>query len=171
MTRSFRRTLFALSLAAGALASQSTAYAVAPEPNDAMALRGVSEGKGVFLIDFSNPRKTAFYLSIIKRTHQGLGRQGVKPDLILVYIGETVRYLSSRPDPKLLVEHEDALEAVAILVRELAAMGVRQEVCAIATQVMGVDNASLHEGLSVVADGFISLIGYQTQGYKLVPIF
>jgi intracellular sulfur oxidation DsrE/DsrF family protein len=88
-----------------------------------------------------------------------------------VYIGETVRYLSSRPDPKLLVEHEDALEAVAILVKELAGMGVRQEVCAIATQVMGVDNASLHEGLTVVADGFISLIGYQTQGYRLVPIF
>ncbi len=50
-------------------------------------------------------------------------------------------------------------------------MGVRQEVCAIATRVMGVDNASLHEGLTVVADGFISLIGYQTQGYRLVPIF
>ncbi|MBN8285146.1 DsrE family protein [Zoogloea sp.] len=171
MTRPFRHILLTLGLAAGVLAFLPTAYAATPEPDDAMALRGVTEGKGVFLLDFSNPRKTAFYLSIIKQTHQGLRRQGVKPDLILVYIGETVRYLSSSPDPKLLVEHEDALEAVAILVKELAGMGVRQEVCAIATQVMGVNNASLHEGLTVVADGFISLIGYQTQGYRLVPIF
>ena len=141
------------------------------EVNDAAALRGVTEGKGIFLIDFDDPRKTAFYLSIIKETHAGMRRQGVRPELIIVYIGPTVRFLTTRPDPKLELDHEDALESIAMLVKELAGLGVRHEVCAIATRVMRVDDATLLPGLSLVADGFISLIGYQTQGYKLVPLF
>jgi intracellular sulfur oxidation DsrE/DsrF family protein len=145
--------------------------ASATEPNDAAALRGVTEGKGIFLIDFNDPRKAAFYLSIIKETHGGMLRQGVRPDLIIVYIGPTVRFLTTRPDSALQLEHEDALESIAMLVKELAALGVRHEVCAIATRVMRIDDATLLPGLTLVADGFISLIGYQTQGYKLVPLF
>jgi hypothetical protein len=36
---------------------------------------------------------------------------------------------------------------------------------------MRIDDTTLLPGLTLVADGFISLIGYQTQGYKLVPLF
>ena len=59
------------------------------------------------------------------------------------------------------------------MVRYLALheLGVRQEICAIATRVFKVDNASLLPGLSLVGDGFISLIGWQTQDYKLIPLF
>ncbi len=64
--------------------------------NDAAALQGVKEGKGVFLIDFSDAKKTAFYLEIIKGTHAGLIRQGVKPSFVIVYIGPTVRFLTHR---------------------------------------------------------------------------
>lgn len=145
--------------------------APAAPPNDAAALRGVTEGKGIFLIDFNDPRKTAFYLSIIKETHGGMLRQGVRPDLIIVYIGPTVRFLTSKPDSALELDHQDALESIAMLVKELADLGVRHEVCAIATRVLRIDDNTLLPGLSLVADGFISLIGYQTQGYRLVPLF
>ena len=45
------------------------------------------------------------------------------------------------------------------------------EVCAVATKVFNVDNSTIPKEMNVIADGFISLIGWQTQGYKLVPIF
>jgi hypothetical protein len=41
----------------------------------------------------------------------------------------------------------------------------------VATQVFGIDNNTLVPGLTLVGDGFISLIGYQAQGYHLVPVF
>ena len=47
--------------------------------NDKAALNGIKEAKSVFLIDFTNVRKTAFYLNIIEGTHKGLIKQGVKP--------------------------------------------------------------------------------------------
>ncbi len=146
--------------------------AEAPPPiNDAAALRGVQAGKGVFLIDFTDPRKTAFYLEIIRGTHAGMIRQGVKPDFVIVYIGPTVRFLSRTPEVDLEMQHDDDLKAVAAQVAALHELGVRQEVCAIATRVFKVPNDSLLPGLSLVGDGFISLIGWQTQDYKLVPLF
>lgn len=45
------------------------------------------------------------------------------------------------------------------------------EVCAVATRVFGVDNDAILPGMHVVGDGFVSLIGWQSQGYKLVPKF
>lgn len=148
-----------------------TAQAATAPINDAAALQGVKEGKGVFLIDFSDPKKTAFYLEIIKGTHAGLTRQGVKPNFVIVYIGPTVRFLSTAPDGELELEHGDTLEAIAARVQELSQLGIRQEICAIATRVFNVPNETILPGLTLVGDGFISLIGWQTQGYKLVPLF
>ncbi|MBW9275137.1 MAG: DsrE family protein [Candidatus Thiodiazotropha sp. (ex. Lucinisca nassula)] len=139
--------------------------------NDAMALNGVKETRSVFLIDFTNPQKTAFYLDIIRGTHEGLVRQGVKPNMVLVFIGETVRYLSTEPDDVLAMEYGKQLDSIADTAKALKAKGVRMEVCAIANRVFEVDNATILPEMDVVGDGFISLIGWQTQGHKLVPIF
>ncbi len=162
---------FLLSFAALVLLAFHGPVPAAPAIDDHAALRGVKEGKGVFLIDFSEPRKTAFYLGLIRGTHAGLARQGAKPDLVIVYIGPTVRFLTRMPDEDLVIDHDASLQAIAGHVEALAALGVRQEVCSIATQAFKVDNANLLPDLSLVGDGFISLIGWQTQGYKLVPLF
>ncbi|MBT2970965.1 MAG: hypothetical protein B6D72_19860 [gamma proteobacterium symbiont of Ctena orbiculata] len=139
--------------------------------NDAAALNGVEETRSVFLIDFTNPRKTAFYLDIIRGTHEGLVRQGVTPNMVLVFIGETVRYLSTEPDDVLAMEYGDDLASIADTAKLLKAKGVRMEVCAIANRVFKVENKTILPEMEVVGDGFISLIGWQTQGHKLVPIF
>jgi intracellular sulfur oxidation DsrE/DsrF family protein len=139
--------------------------------DDSAALNGVKETSSVFLIDFTNPQKTAFYLDIIRGTHEGLVRQGVTPDMVLVFIGETVKYLSTRPDDLLAMEYEDQLASIAKSSKELKKLGVRMEVCAVATRVFDVDNDTILPEMEVVGDGFISLIGWQTQGHKLVPIF
>lgn len=147
------------------------AQAATASISDAAALQGVRDGKGVFLIDFSDAKKTAFYLEIIKGTHAGLTRQGVKPGFVIVYIGPTVRFLTTAPDGELELEQGDALKAIADRVKELDQLGVRQEICAIATKVFKVPNETVLPGLTLVSDGFISLIGWQTQGYKLIPLF
>ena len=63
------------------------------------------------------------------------------------------------------------IKAIAMQVKELNKLGVRQEICAIATKAFKVPNETVLPGLTLVGDGFISLIGWQTQGYKLVPLF
>ena len=143
----------------------------AKQINDSAALNGIKEAKGVFLIDFTEVRTTAFYLKIIEGTHQGFVKQGVKPDMVLVFIGKTVKYLTTEPDEAFEMEHEESLASIQDSIAKLSELGVRMEVCAVATKVFNVKNETIPESMDIVADGFISLIGWQTQGYKLVPVF
>ena len=143
----------------------------AKEINDSAALKDLKIAKSVFLIDFTNPNKTAFYLNIIKGSYDGLVKQNVKPEFVLVFIGKTVEYLTTQPTDELEMEYAEQLRSIAETARALKALGVRMEVCAVATRVFGIDNSTILPSMDVVGDGFISLIGWQNQGYKLVPIF
>jgi intracellular sulfur oxidation DsrE/DsrF family protein len=165
------RTLPWLALLLAALFSLPAIAQAEKIIDDSAALKGLDATKSVFLIDFTNPRKTAFYLDIIRGTHEGLVRQGVKPNMVLVFIGETVRYLSTKPDDELELEFGEELKSIANSAKALQQKGVRMEVCAIANRVFKVDNDTILPQMQVVGDGFISLIGWQTQGHKLVPIF
>ena len=137
---------------------------------DASALAGLTEGKGVFLVDTDNPEKTALYLEIIKGTYQSMAQQQVKPEFIVVFIGPTVRFLSTEPAAELAGKGE-ALSSIAASITALSKLGIKLEICAIATDFFKVSNDKLLPELELIGNGFISLIGYQNKGYGLVPIF
>ncbi len=139
--------------------------------NDQAALGDLKTGKGVFLVDIGDAKKLNFYLEVIQGTHQGMVKQGVEPDFILVYIGPSVKYLTTSPSEAAEQAAGGILLDIESNVDKLAALGVRQEICAVATRVFQIDNDALVRGLTLVGDGFISLIGYQAQGYHLVPVF
>ena len=145
--------------------------AAEPAINDQAALAGLKTGKGVFLVDIGDANKLNFYLEVIQGTYKGMKGQGVEPDFILVYIGPSVKYLSSSPAPETEQAAGGVLMEIESNVEALAALGVRQEVCAVATRVFGIDNSTVLPDMNLVGDGFISLIGYQAQGYHLVPVF
>ena len=65
--------------------------------NDRAALAELKTGKGVFLIDIGDAKKLNFYLEVIQGTHKGMRSQGVEPDYVLVYIGPSVKYLTTAP--------------------------------------------------------------------------
>lgn len=140
-------------------------------PHDRAALADLKTGKGVFLVDIGEPRKLNLYLEVIQGTHRGMKAQGVTPDFVLVYIGPSVQYLTSAPGKEVEESAGGLLLDIESNVEKLAALGIRQEVCAVATKVFNIDNKTLFPGLELVGDGFISLIGYQAQGYHLVPVF
>jgi intracellular sulfur oxidation DsrE/DsrF family protein len=139
--------------------------------NDQLALGDLKVGKGVFLVDIGDASKLNFYLEVIQGTYKGMKDQGVEPDFVLVYIGPSVKYLSTSPPAGAEQAAAGVLMEIESNVEALAALGVRQEVCAVATRVFGIDHKTLLPGLTLVGDGFISLIGYQAQGYHLVPVF
>lgn len=142
----------------------------AMEINDADALKGVTTGKAVFLVNLGDPEKTAHYLSIINSTHESMKKQKTEPDFVVVFVGQTVRFLTTEPSVTLTAQHKDVLQSIAASVKALNEKGARLEVCTIATDYWDVSNKKLLPGLKVVGNGFSSLIGYQAKGYGLVPI-
>ncbi len=146
-------------------------FAGSPAIDDQAALAGLKTGKGVFLIDIGDASKLNFYLEVIQGTYKGMKEQGTEPDFVLVYIGPSVKYLSTSPSVAVEQAAGGVLMEIESNVQALEELGVRQEVCAVATRVFAIDNKAMLPGLTLVGDGFISLIGYQAQGYHLVPVF
>jgi intracellular sulfur oxidation DsrE/DsrF family protein len=142
-----------------------------PVINDQAALADLKVGKGVFLVDIGDAKKLNFYLEVIQGTYKGMKDQGVDPDFVLVFIGPSVKFLSTSPSAEIEQAVGGVLMEIESNVEALASLGVRQEVCAVATRVFGIDNKTIMPGMTLVSDGFISLIGYQAQGYHLVPVF
>ena len=159
--------LAALSVGSGALQAESRA---AEKPDDAKALDGLEQGRVVFDINISEPKKLPLYLMVIDETISDLERQGVKPDVILTFRGKAVTLISTDHDNIELTDLE-YVEKAAEQLEALQKRGVRMEGCSVATRLFGVDNATLLPGIEPVGNTFVSLIGYQSQGYAMIPVY
>jgi len=139
---------------------------------DDAALAGVSEGRGVFLVDIANPDKLGLYLNLIPGTYKRLEKQGVDPDFVLVFIGPSVKHITKPSGSIAELEHGEARERIRQGIDKLRSLDdVRLEVCNVALEVMEVKPERLLPGMEIVSDGFISVIGYQEQGYHLVTVY
>lgn len=137
--------------------------------NDSDALRGVTETKAVFDIHVSKPETLELYLQVIRQTHDDLKRQGQNPVLVVAFRGPTLRLITSE-NWSFSEEDQDLIEKSAALIKELLSLGVKFEACSIAAKLFKVDPNSYLPGIKPVGNTFVSLIGYQAQGYGLVPV-
>ncbi|WP_130470333.1 DsrE family protein [Candidatus Magnetaquicoccus inordinatus] len=169
MQKTITTLLLSLTLIIGWFASLAAAPNQQPL-SDVEALQGVSEGKVVFDIGMANPQTLPLYLKVIAQTHADLLRQKVTPNIILAFRGGAVKLVSNNREA-LPMEHHPKLEEIAALLADLQQKpGVRMEVCALATNLMGVDNGTILPGIKVVGNTFVSLTGYHAQGYAAIPI-
>ncbi|SHO47284.1 DsrE family protein [Desulfopila aestuarii] len=137
--------------------------------DDSDSLAGVKETKTLFDVSVSEPEKLEFYLRVIKRTYDGLVRQGQKPDMVIAFRGPSVLLINSETW-SYSEEDEKILKQAAVLLQELKALDVRLEACSVATELFKVDNSTILPEIKVVGNTFISLTGYQMKGYALIPI-
>ncbi len=63
-----------------------------------------------------------------------------------------------------------ALDQFANMIGQMKKEGVTFEVCDYALKVMGVDPSTVLPEIDHVGNGFISIAGYQAQGYSVITI-
>jgi intracellular sulfur oxidation DsrE/DsrF family protein len=143
--------------------------AAAQAADNAAALGAGRTMKAIYDVNVGKAEKLSLYLRVIAQTVTDVEGQGLRPDFVVALRGSAVRLVSSDKGLFDEAEHEK-LGLVATQVAELQKRGVRFEACSIATDLFGVDNGSLLPGVQAVGNTFVSLVGYQTQGYALVPI-
>jgi intracellular sulfur oxidation DsrE/DsrF family protein len=56
-------------------------------------------------------------------------------------------------------------------IKDINELGAKMELCGIAATGNKVKESDFLPGIEVVANGYISVIGYQSKGYNLVPIY
>ncbi|SDI38876.1 hypothetical protein SAMN04488540_101267 [Ferrimonas sediminum] len=152
--------LFGTALLTAGCGSDSDSTLLPTEPNDRVALAGETTGKLFFDINLADADKLGLYFDVILETNKGLEEQGVEPKFVIAFRGPSVTLIN-----------DAATANTKTVIKAMAELpNVRLEACSVATELFGVDNATILPEIVVVGNTFISSMGYQAVGYAPVLI-
>lgn len=137
--------------------------------NDKRALTGVKEVRAIYDVQVKEPKRFTFFLDVIGKTYDGIMDQGIQPKFVVAVRGPAIRFVSNEIW-SFSEEDQKYLEDAARLIGDLKRRGVRFEACSIAAGLFKINHQSYLKGVDAVSNTFISLTGYQAQGYGLVPV-
>jgi uncharacterized protein len=133
------------------------------------ALKGVKGVKAVFDYGQGAPKMSNALFWAVKNVCEDESVRALSnpPRCVIVFRGAAVRLISS--DRKSFNESDkEELDKFADTIRQLKKDGVKMEVCLYAAKSLGIDAATIMPEIDHVGNGFISVVGYQAQGYALV---
>mgnify|MGYP003574546508 len=150
------------------------AVTITVEPAEAgeyKALNGVKKIKAVFEVSMGSAEMAPVVFWAVRNAYddQVIKTLSEKPEIAVVFHGPVVKLISSQREG-FSPEEVGALDEFAGMIRQMKAEGVTFEVCLYAAKVLGVDPATILPEIDHVGNGFISVIGYQAQGYSVVRI-
>ncbi len=133
------------------------------------ALKGLKSIKAVFEFRKDDPKSAAFYLNAIHQTYKDKNITAVteNPDFVVVFTGPGVKVLSKNKEDFPPEEHE-IIDNIANKISAMVKDGIKMEICLVAATIHGIDPESILPDIKPVYNGWISLIGYQNNGYSLI---
>lgn len=164
MTRSFTCLFFA----AAFIVMMSTSAMAMGYGN---ALKGVKSYDAVFEVSQGDPKFANLVFWAVKNAYEADEVKGLSgdPNIAIVFHGPVVKLLSSDRSPFNSAEWAE-VEKFQNTLRQMKKDGVILEVCLYAAKVLGVDEGTIMSEVDRVDNGFVSVIGYQMQGYSVVRI-
>lgn len=135
------------------------------------ALNGVKGIKAVFDVSLGSPQMANIVFWAVQDVYKNKSVLSLKetPQLAVVFHGPAVKLISTNREGFKDADNE-MLNKFADMIRQMKKDGVKLEVCDYALKVLGVDPATILPEIDHVGNGFISVAGYQAQGYSVVTI-
>jgi intracellular sulfur oxidation DsrE/DsrF family protein len=130
---------------------------------------GLKEAKVAFDITMGEPNRMLLVLNTIDETREGFMRQGITPRFVLAFRGPASLLTQtdlSRFKPE---DRETAAKVAAKLKQLRGTAGIeRMDQCSIAMRGQKVDRAQVNPDVTIVENGWITLVGYQAKGYAYI---
>jgi intracellular sulfur oxidation DsrE/DsrF family protein len=136
-----------------------------------VALDGVKQVKAVFDVSLGSPQVANIVFWAVKNVYEDDSARALSepPQVAVVFHGPAVKLIST--DYKdFKASDQKSLDEFAAMIRQMKKDGVKLEVCEYALKVLNVDPATILPEVDKVGNGFISIVGYQSQGYSVVTI-
>ena len=135
------------------------------------ALEGVKQVKAVFDVSLGSPKMANIVFWAVKNVYKDESVRALSkpPQVAVVFHGPAVKLISTN-HKDLKDSDKGALDEFANMIRQMKKDGVKLEVCLYALKVLGVDPATIIPEVDIVGNGFISVVGYQAQGYSVITI-
>lgn len=145
--------------------------AVSATAGEYVALTGVKGLDSVYDVSLASPVVAAAVFPAIRDSYLNKEVRALPapPRTVIVFHGKAVKLLST-DRTGLEKEEAAAYDKVADMLRQFKKDGIKLEVCMYAVQVVGVNPATLLPEIDRVGNGFISVLGYQAQGYSVVTV-
>ena len=136
-----------------------------------VALDGVKQVKAVFDVSLGSPKIANIVFWAVKNVYEDESVRALSkpPQVVVVFHGPAVKLISTN-HKDFKDSDKEALDEFANMIRQMKKDGVKLEVCLYAVKVLGVDPATILPEVDKVGNGFISVVGYQAQGYSVVTI-
>jgi len=141
----------------------------AAPPDNSSALAGLKTVGVIFDVNTGSPQKLLLRLKLIEETVTGILADGVVPDVVVAFRGGATLFMTVG-DKYLPVDDLPLKAKIQIQIKHLKELGYRLEQCAVAVRLLKVDPLDIIPEVPLVGNGYISMIGYQNQGYAMVPM-
>ncbi len=135
------------------------------------ALKGVKGIRTVFDVSLGSPQVANVVFWAVRNVSNDKSTLALSesPQVAVVFHGPAVKMIST-DRPGFNASDNAALDQLARTIREMKNDGIRFEVCDYALKVMDVDPETIMPEIDHVGNGFISIAGYQAQGYAAITI-
>ena len=135
------------------------------------ALQGVESVRTVFDVSHGSPKTANIVFWAINNVNDDGSVRALSqpPQVAIVFHGPAVKMISTDRSGFKKTDFEE-LDKFATTIKQMSANGVKFEVCDYALEVNGVDPKTVLPEVNHVPNGFISIAGYQAQGYSVITI-
>jgi intracellular sulfur oxidation DsrE/DsrF family protein len=137
--------------------------------NDANALRGLKTVKVVCDVNVGNPKLLLRRLELIDETYTQLIDAGIQPTFIVAFRGPASKYVT-RGNGYVSPENLATKKEIQGWIAQFHENGFSLEQCAIAARAQKVTYGDVLPQITVVQNGYISIVAYQNKGYALLPM-
>jgi len=136
---------------------------------DDSPVAGMKEAKVAYDITAGDPGRLLNILTTIDETREGFLKHGITPRFVLAFRGPAT-LLTQTDLSRLKPEDREAAGKVAAKLKQLrGTAGIeRLDQCSIAMRGQKVDKAQVNPDVTVVENGWITLVGYQAKGYAYI---
>jgi len=137
--------------------------------NNYKALQGVTKGKAYFDVTIGDPKALLIRLELIEKTYHQLVAAGVSPDIVVGVRGKASGFFT-KGNGYVLDSDLPKKEHIAAMVKKLSSLEIGIEQCHIAAGFEDIEVADFLPEMEIVANGYVSMIGYNAQGYAFIPM-
>lgn len=141
----------------------------AGSPDNKVAIADLTSVKIVCDVNVGEAKLLLRRLELIDETYSQILDAGVTPVVVVAFRGGASRYVTQGNE---YVDAKDAgtKKEIQGLIDQFSRHGFRLEQCAIAARAQKVDPADVMTEITVVQNGYISIVAYQSRGYAFLPM-
>jgi intracellular sulfur oxidation DsrE/DsrF family protein len=135
----------------------------------ARALQGLKHVKIVVDMNVGDPALLLTRMELLDKTYRQIAAGGGKTSVVVAFRGKA-SFFVTKGDGYVAADEKDAKLRVKAWIERFKKNGFVLEQCALAAEMLDIDVQDFLLEVNVVENGYVSLIGYQQQGYAYLPM-